>query len=57
MTLFTVSNAAARLNKSEGTIRRWADNGRLHVFVRLSDGTRLFKESDVLALLNQRNTA
>lgn len=52
MELLTVSNAAARLRCSEGTIRRWADSGRLKTFVRLADGSRLFRERDVLALID-----
>ena len=54
MELLTVSNAAARLHCSEGTVRRWATSGRLRIFVRLADGSRLFRESDVLALLDQK---
>jgi hypothetical protein len=50
MRLITVSGAAGKLGKSEGTIRTWADSGRLRVFARLADGTRLFAESDVMAL-------
>lgn len=52
MELLTVSNAAARLRRSEGTVRRWADSGRLKTFVRLADGSRLFRERDVLSLLD-----
>lgn len=52
MELLTVSNVAARLHRSEGTVRRWADSGRLKTFVRLADGSRLFRERDVLSLLD-----
>ncbi len=50
MELLTVSNVAARLHCSEGTVRRWANSGRLRIFVRLADGSRLFRERDVLAV-------
>lgn len=45
--LLTVGGAARRKRKAEATIRRWANTGRLPVAMRLADGTRLFRESDV----------
>ena len=51
MELLTVSNAAQRLGRSESTIRRWADSGRLKLAVRLADGSRLFHENDVAAVI------
>ena len=54
MELLTVSNAAQRLGRSEGTIRRWADSGRLKLAVRLADGSRLFRKSDVEALVERQ---
>ena len=53
MKLLTVSQAAHRLARSEGTVRRWADSGRLPIATRLSDGTRLFAVRDVTALAEQ----
>jgi len=49
--LLRVSGAARHMGCSEPTIRRWADSGRLPVAVRLTDGTRLFKPSDLDRLL------
>ena len=57
MKLLTVSNAAARLRRSEATVRRWADSGRLKVFARLADGSRLFRESEVVPLVSDDATA
>lgn len=57
MKLLTVSNTAALLQCSEGTVRRWANVGRLQVYVRLADGSRLFRESDVRELARQRDAA
>ena len=51
--LLSVSNTAQRLGKSEDTILRWADSGRLEC-IRLADGTRLFRSTDIDALLGQR---
>lgn len=54
MELLTVSNAAQRLGRSESTIRRWADSGRLKLAVRLADGSGLFHESDVAAVITRQ---
>ena len=53
MNLLTVSGAAQRARKSEETIRRWADSGRLTLAARLADGTRLFYPRDVDAAREQ----
>jgi len=47
--LYTVSGAAHRLLKAESTIRRWSNTGRLPIAQRLADGTRLFREVDLIA--------
>ena len=54
MKLLTVSRAAARLGRSEGTVRRWADSGQLKLFTRLANGSRLFRECDVAALADAK---
>jgi excisionase family DNA binding protein len=56
MRLLTVSETAHRLQRSEGTIRRWADSGRLPVAARLADGTRLFAVRDVAALAEAQSS-
>jgi DNA-binding transcriptional MerR regulator len=48
----TVGSTSRRLNKSERTIRIWADRGRL-ASIRASNGVRLFRVADVEALARQ----
>jgi excisionase family DNA binding protein len=52
--LATVCEAARDLEKSEATIRKWADSGRLPVAARLADGTRLFRREDIDAARTPR---
>jgi excisionase family DNA binding protein len=52
--LLSVGGAAHRLGRSERTIRKWADAGRLEVFTRLADGSRLFRESVVEAAASRK---
>jgi len=52
--LLTISRAAHQLGCAESTVRRWADSGRLPIAARLPDGSRLFLERDVLALVALR---
>jgi excisionase family DNA binding protein len=51
--LLTTSGAAHRLRVAEGTVRRWADTGRLRIVARLHDGSRLFSAVEVEALMQQ----
>ena len=44
--ILTISGAARLLERSEGTVRIWADSKKLRS-VRASNGTRLFREHDV----------
>jgi excisionase family DNA binding protein len=45
--LLTVSDAARSLGVSEGTIRAWADNGRLACVRTIGNGSRLFHQKDI----------
>jgi DNA-binding transcriptional MerR regulator len=45
--LITVSRAARELDRSESTIRKWANDGSLRVAVTLENGTRLFERSTI----------
>jgi excisionase family DNA binding protein len=56
MELLTVSCAARIANRSEGTIRAWADEGRLPC-IRTTSGRRLFDPAElqrVIAKLDGR---
>ena len=52
----TLHEAAAILNLSKATLRRYTDQGKL-ICQRTGGGQRRFKLSDVLALLEQRGEA
>jgi excisionase family DNA binding protein len=47
-----LGEGARRLGVSEGTLRRWADNGRLPVF-RTPTGQRRFKIADLDELMSR----
>lgn len=43
----TSAEVAARIGKSQRTVARWADEGRLTVSGTTANGTRLFRVEDV----------
>jgi excisionase family DNA binding protein len=53
MDLLTVGSVARALRVSEGTVRNWADAGRLPA-QRLENGVRLFHRDDVARLALER---
>jgi excisionase family DNA binding protein len=54
MNLVRVGEAARLLSVSEGTVRRWAKEGRLRVAARLSTGDRLFDRQEVERIAQER---
>jgi excisionase family DNA binding protein len=56
MALLTVSDAARRIGVASGTVRLWADTGKLKS-IRTLSGLRLFQDTDVEALRRVREAA
>ena len=51
--LLDISKAAQQLQVASATLRRWADRGLVN-FIRLPNGYRKFRESEVRAILESR---